>query len=230
MKFDIVHIVMILVTLLISIGLHEYAHALISYKLGDPTPKLQKRLTPNPLRHLDPYGTLMMVVMVISGRGIWRGKPVQINPACYKNPLKGELLVALGGPATNLVLAVLGVFILLLYGRIAGFSQIEVTQNIFSSLNGTGNLVIRFWGLFSMINISLAIFNLLPIPPLDGFTIIKAFWHKAARFILQYKTYVIIWFLVLILGPGRNAFWHFFTIVSSTIFSMVFSFFSFVVY
>ena len=81
--------------------MHEYAHAYVSYRLGDPTPKLQGRLTPNPLKHIDPIGFLMVFLAHFG-----RGKPVQINPLYYKNPRKGELIVSLAGPATNLILAI----------------------------------------------------------------------------------------------------------------------------
>lgn len=87
---DIVHIVLLAVILLVSIGLHEYAHAWVSYRLGDPTPKLQNRLTPNPLHHVDPIGFLLIFLI-----GFGRGKSVQVNPYYYKKPLQGELLVAL---------------------------------------------------------------------------------------------------------------------------------------
>jgi len=86
----IIEIIQLAIILAISIGMHEYAHAYVSYRLGDPTPKLQGRLTPNPLKHLDPIGFFMIFIAHFG-----RGKPVQINPLYYKNPRKGELMVAL---------------------------------------------------------------------------------------------------------------------------------------
>lgn len=93
--------------------MHEYAHAYVSYRLGDPTPKLQGRLTPNPLKHIDPIGFLMVFLAHFG-----RGKPVQINPLYYKNPRKGELIVSLAGPATNLILAIVGIVVMLIYVKI----------------------------------------------------------------------------------------------------------------
>ena len=89
-------------TFLISISLHEYAHARASTQFGDPTPKMQGRLTPNPLVHIDLLGFLMIFLIHFG-----RGRPVIVNPAYYKHPLRDELLVALAGPATNLLLATL---------------------------------------------------------------------------------------------------------------------------
>jgi Zn-dependent protease len=87
---NILYYVYIAIILLISIGLHEYAHAYTSNKLGDPTPKLQGRLTPNPLKHLDPIGFILIFII-----GFGRGKPVQINPNYYKKPLRDELITSL---------------------------------------------------------------------------------------------------------------------------------------
>ncbi|MDR2541643.1 MAG: site-2 protease family protein [Candidatus Peribacteria bacterium] len=90
MESSIIYYIYIAITLLVSIGLHEYAHAYASYKLGDPTPKLQGRLTINPLKHLDPIGTLCLIFFRFG-----RGKPVQINPSYYKHPGRDELITSL---------------------------------------------------------------------------------------------------------------------------------------
>ena len=146
--------------------MHEYAHAYVSYRLGDPTPKLQGRLTPNPIKHIDPIGFLMVFVAHFG-----RGKPVQINPLYYKNPRKGELMVALAGPATNLIMAIVGILVMLIYAKLMGGTP----NDIFLSTN---DLMINFWISFSYLNIALAIFNLIPIAPLDGYRLIKIRWHK----------------------------------------------------
>ena len=97
---DILTIILLAIILVISIGFHEYAHAWVSYILWDPTPKLQWRLTPNPLKHIDPIGFLMIFLILF---GWW--KPVQVNPMYYKNKLRDELLVALAWPFANFLMA-----------------------------------------------------------------------------------------------------------------------------
>ena len=108
----IVYYLSLAIILLIAIWLHEYSHAYVSYKLWDPTPKLQWRLTTNPLKHIDPIGFLMIFL-------IWFGrwKPVQVNPTYYKDPVKWELLVALAWPAMNLVLAIIWIVLMLIVSK-----------------------------------------------------------------------------------------------------------------
>ncbi len=160
----IIDIVILAIILAISIGLHEYAHARASVKLGDPTPKLQGRLTPNPLAHLDPMGFLLIFLI-----HFWRGKPVQINPAYYKNPRLDEFLVAIAWPASNFIMAILGVIFLKIY---AG--------DLITLLGAPSNLFIQFRMQFVFLNIGLALFNLIPIPPLDGRKFVKLFVGNAA--------------------------------------------------
>ena len=124
MSDTIIQYVFLAVILAVSIGLHEYAHAITSYRLGDPTPKLQGRLTPNPLAHLDPLGFLLIFVIHFG-----RGKPVEINPRYYRHPARDELLVALAGPATNIILGVVGILITLLYAKFG--LQLNFATDIF---------------------------------------------------------------------------------------------------
>ena len=120
-----------------------------------------------------------------------RGKPVQINPLYYKQPRKGELMVALAGPATNLVLAILGIFVMLIYVKIAGGTP----NDIFA---GNRDLMVNFWINFSYLNIALAIFNLIPIAPLDGYRLIKIRWHTAAEWMERNARFGIIFVIVLV--------------------------------
>jgi Zn-dependent protease len=137
---------------LIGLTIHELAHAWIALKLGDDTPKLLGRVTLNPLRHIDILG---FVLLVVAGFG-W-GKPVIINRNNLKHPFRDDVLIALSGPASNLLFAVVLVLVLRL---LVAFDAIRS-----SSLFGT---VISTLIVFISINVSLSLFNLLPIPPLDG--------------------------------------------------------------
>ena len=213
---SILDIVTLAIILLIAIWLHEYSHAYVSYKLWDPTPKLQWRLTTNPLKHIDPIWFLMIFLI-----WFWWWKPVQINPYYYKNPVKWEFLVALAWPAMNLVLAIIGIFVMLVSAKLT-WTWLE---NIM-----TGNywFVTSFLMQFSMLNIWLAVFNMLPIPPLDGFRIVKMISLKFANKIEMYGQYITIWFLILLF------FWKPFLIflssISDTVFKLIFTFFSSIFY
>jgi len=218
LNLDIVTVLFLVITLSVSIGIHEYAHALMSYKLGDPTPKLQWRLTPNPIAHIDPIGFLMIFL-------IWfgRGKPVQVNPMYYKKPIEWELMVALAGPASNIIMAAIAIFVILLYGSLMWMRQSVL-------LMWSGDLVLEFRKLFAFINIALAVFNMLPIPPLDGFRLVKMFFPKLADYMQMYGFYIAIFFLILILWPGRWIIGWFIRWVSSFIFSSLFAVLSVIVY
>ena len=213
---NILDIVTLAIILLIAIWLHEFAHAYVSYKLGDPTPKLQWRLTTNPIKHIDPVGFLMIFLV-----WFWWWKPVQINPLYYKNPLKWELLVALAWPVMNVVLAVVWIFIMLASAKITWVWL----DNII-----TWNYWFWIWFLmqFSMLNISLAVFNLLPIPPLDGFSIVKMILPKFTDKIKPYMQYITIGFLILLFF--RKPFVTFLSNTSYTVFRLIFAFFSSIFY
>ncbi|MCK9467159.1 MAG: site-2 protease family protein [Candidatus Absconditabacterales bacterium] len=215
---SIIEIVSLAIILLISIGLHEYAHAYVSYRLGDPTPKLQGRLTSNPLKHMDPIGFFMIFLI-----GFGWGKPVQVNPTYYKDPLKGELMVALAGPATNLILSTIGIILLLIFSKIFSLGINDIFLN-------NANALIMFFVNFSMINILLAVFNLIPLPPLDGFRIVKMISYNFASFVEKYTTYISIMFLILILGPGRSVVGNFLRTVSNSIFQFIFTIFATIFY
>ncbi len=217
-------IIIVLISLIISLSVHEFAHAFVSYKLWDPTPKIQKRLTLNPIHHLDPYWALMILFMVISWWWIWRWKPVQINPSYYKNPLKWELMVALAWPISNFILWIIWIFLLLLIWKIFWYSQIEI-MNWFNLW-----ILFRFFLMFAIVNFNLAIFNLLPIPPLDWFTIIKVLNLDFANNILKYQNYIMIWFLILILYPWTNSVFNFIWTFSAYLFQKIFRFLSFIFY
>lgn len=186
-----IYLIFLALIFVISISLHEYAHAWMSNRLGDPTPRLQGRLTPNPLVHIDPIGFLLIFLI-----GFGWGRAVIVNPAYYKNTLRDELLVALAWPATNLLLVVFASAIMLAYGKIFGAG----------ALLATDNLVIAFWALFAQINVALAVFNLLPIYPLDGYRIVKYLYPRVGYWMEENRQIVTIILLACIALPFTGAF------------------------
>jgi len=140
---NLIYYLFLAIALVIGITIHEYSHALAADRLGDPTPRSLGRLSLNPLRHLDPLGTLMIFIL----RFGW-GKPVPIDTYNLKNPRRDELVIALAGPVSNLILA-----------SILSLTSNFIPQNF---------LILSFFFTLIQINIILALFNLLPIPPLDG--------------------------------------------------------------
>ncbi len=152
-----VGILLSLVALVVAITIHECTHAWVASLLGDPTGRLQGRVSLNPMRHLDPFGSLMMLLTVLTGFGIGWGKPVPVSPRRLRpNPKVGNGLVALSGPLSNLLLGV----ILGLVLRVSGPALPRWLWSLLSAL-ATTNVIIGF-------------FNLVPLPPLDGFSVLLA--------------------------------------------------------
>ncbi len=156
--------------IIIGFSFHEFAHAFASHKLGDPTPGNQGRLTLSPLAHIDIIG---FILILLAGFG-W-AKPVQINPRYYKNPRRDELIVSLAGPAMNLVVAFVFVVIY------------RLTVNFYTSDNVIIYNLLRVIEYITWINIILFFFNLIPLPPLDGFHILRE--------LLPQRQYRLVWFL-----------------------------------
>ena len=136
---------------LFALTFHELAHGYVAWHLGDPTAKNEGRLTLNPLKHLDPLGVIAFIIMKIG----W-AKPVPVNPGYFKDPQKGMLLVALAGPAANIVLAVVSAILVKFLIQLPFIPMFILKPMV-------GMLAASVW-----INIMLAVFNCLPIPPLDG--------------------------------------------------------------
>lgn len=146
---------------LITLTIHEYAHAYAAYKMGDPTAKNLGRLTLNPLKHLDPFGALCMLFFRIG----W-AKPVPINARNFKNPRRGFAISALAGPLVNLLIAFFSAPIFLVLYRLITSGVYGGNFNDFT-FNLTYNTLI-FFDFFYSVNIGIALFNLIPVPPLDG--------------------------------------------------------------
>ncbi len=175
-------IIITLPTILIALTFHEFAHAFVAYKLGDWTGKSEGRLSLNPLVHLDPIGTIALFFFRIG----W-AKPVPISEYNFKNPVVGTMLTAIAGPVSNLILALVG-------------------SGIFFFLNSSNYLVNAFWVYFVFINIALMLFNLLPIPPLDGHKIVRGLLPPNARFYWEqlenYSIFIVIPTLLFLFQTG----------------------------
>lgn len=193
--------------ILFSLSFHEMAHAYASYKLGDPTAKRLGRLTLNPLRHLDPLGTLMLIISMYSGFGFGWAKPVPIDPTYYKNYKRGTILVSLAGPVSNLILAFIFSLPMAVIARDNGISTGDIYNSIYG-IYGRGFsvevIIFNLSRLFYMINIGLAVFNLIPVPPLDGSKILTAVLPTRMYFnLMRYENYIgMIFLAIMVLKPG----------------------------
>ncbi|HBM3471037.1 TPA: site-2 protease family protein [Listeria innocua] len=176
----------VVVTLLIAFTIHEWAHALVALAFGDDTAKNQGRLSLNPLVHIDLFGLLMIL---IAGFG-W-AKPTPVNRFKLKKRRLGSILVTLAGPVSNLLLAMIGVGLYALFLNYAFFTYGSVTET--------------FLMIFVQLNLVLFVFNLIPIPPLDGYQILVEFLPMSARAKLEpVERYGMLIFLVIALTPFSN--------------------------
>lgn len=185
--------------IIVGLSFHEFAHGFVSYKLGDPTPKIQGRVTINPMAHIEPVG---FIALLLCGFG-W-GIPVSIDPTYYKHKRRDELLVSLAGVVMNLIIAVVFTFFI----RLLFAAGIEGSD--------LGDILIRIFVQVAIINLVLMIFNLIPVPPLDGFGIITQIFDLR-KYDWYYKVYnngfYILLVLILfgitdrILSPAVSAMW-----------------------
>lgn len=165
---------------LLALSIHEYAHAYAAYKCGDPTARNLGRMTLDPVKHLDPIGTICLLLF----RFGW-AKPVPVNSRNFKHPKKDNVLVSLSGIIANFIMSFIAFAIFFLVYYKLGFSN-EIFANIMMPI--------------VILNITLGIFNLLPIPPLDGFQVLNSFLpHKASGVINVLYRYGFIILLILIL-------------------------------
>ena len=181
------------VAALIALTVHEYCHGYAAYKLGDDTAKNFGRLTLNPIKHIDPYGAICMVLFHVG----W-AKPVPVNARNFKDPKKGFAITAAAGPASNLIL---GFFSALIYLVVfALVRDLTFTSKTFGYLLISNTL--SFLYIFHSINIGLGLFNLLPIPPFDGSRLLNVFLPPKTYFtIMKYEKQIYIGVLVwLLLG------------------------------
>jgi len=177
--FDLSFFVLTLPILLIVITVHEFSHALVADRLGDPTPRLAGRLTLNPVAHIDPIGFVMLLIV----RFGW-AKPVPINPYNFRNPRSGALLVSLAGPISNFLFAWIVAIIL---------RTVPLGSDLLSE--------IMSYTIF--INLALGVFNLIPIPPLDGSHVLEFFLPPHRYEIMQQLEQYGFIILILIIFAGQ---------------------------
>ena len=168
--------------IIIAMVIHEWAHARVAYALGDYTPKLDGRLTLNPAAHIDIIGMLMLFVVHFG----W-AKPVRINPNNFRNPRRDDILVSLAGPFSNLVMAFVTLIVLLLLVKIG----VPLSDGAYSVLQ-----------LIMIININFAIFNMLPIPPLDGSQVLRNLLpYKMAYYFSYIERYSFLILIIFLMTP-----------------------------
>lgn len=179
--------ILIAIFLLVGFPVHEFSHAFVAYRLGDATAKMFGRLTLNPVVHFDPIGGLFLIVSVLAGTGFVFGwaKPTPVNPGNLRDRRNGEVLVSLAGPASNLIMA--SIAALVFRGLLA--AGVDVPTIVWEVLY-----------YFVVYNVMLAVFNFLPIPPLDGASLLFRFlplryaW-QIRPFLTQYGLFILLFFI-----------------------------------
>lgn len=196
MDFSLENILMMTPILFIALPVHELAHGWVAYKLGDPTAKLSGRLTLNPFKHLDLIGVLMMYAV-----GFGWAKPVPVNFNNLKNRRSGTILIALAGPMSNILLGFISIFI---GGIVAKFIEVGIisitTEKMFRIFIYVG----LFFFILVSVNINLAIFNMIPVPPFDGSRLISGFIpEETFNSFARYEPFIgLAFFALVVLVPN----------------------------
>jgi Zn-dependent protease len=188
LRYPLDYLPFVLLALIVAFTFHEFAHAYSASKFGDPTAQKLGRVTLNPIAHLDVFGTLLLL---IAGFG-W-AKPVPVNRGNFKHPRLMGIIVSIAGPLSNLILAFIGVLVYYIFNHFGWLDQMSL---------GSARAVALYLNLHITINLTLFIFNLIPIPPLDGYRIIQDVLPPRASFKLEkYEQYAALLFLLLVFIP-----------------------------
>jgi Zn-dependent protease len=206
MNFHLGDVVFQLLTFLMAIAVHESAHALIAYRCGDPTAKMLGRITLNPLKHIDPIGTVLLpVIGLVTGAGIFGwAKPCPVTPGNFRRPVRDDILTTIAGPLSNLILVAVATFLLAVICMVTGDGRDIVHSLAYGDYIETDSIVLPLvWFFYTMVsmNMLLCIFNLLPIPPLDGSHVLRHALPESLRGI--YDNVGMIGFILLFTVGGR---------------------------
>lgn len=205
--------ILIIPAILIGLTFHEFAHAFVADKLGDKTPKFQGRLTLNPFAHVDIIGFIMILLV-----GFGWAKPVEINPAAFKNRNRDDLKVSIAGPLANLIIAFLVAVLTVIIYRF-GLLSMESTS--------ISNIIIKISLYIVNINCMLAVFNLIPLPGLDGFHILRdlfpSTFYKISGTVYRYQLIILVLFVVTplaryIVGVPSYMLYNMFISIANSIF------------
>jgi Zn-dependent protease len=191
MTLDYVNIFFQVIVFLFAISVHESAHAWMAWRLGDPTARMLGRVSLNPLRHIDPIGTVLLPALALFYHFPMIGwaKPTPVDPRNFKNEMRDDILTSVAGPVSNFLIAILSILILrgvLTFGGMASFSESPITQLLILSIE---------------INVLLGVFNLIPIPPLDGSHVLRHMLPDRIRQV--YDRVGMFGLLLLFLVGGR---------------------------
>ncbi|MCY9695152.1 site-2 protease family protein [Paenibacillus alginolyticus] len=182
----------VILVLVLSFTIHEFAHAYSAYKLGDSTAYQFGRVSLNPMVHLDLFGTIMLLIA-----GIGWAKPVPVNRGNFKRPRLMGIIVTAAGPLSNLILAFISIFVFVLFQKYGWLKGMSV---------GSSDAIVLFLQLMITINLRLFLFNLIPIPPLDGYRIIQDVVNlKYSESLIKFEQWAsVIFLLVVFIGPLRR--------------------------
>lgn len=193
----IISLLLMIPVILISLSTHEAAHGYIAYKMGDPTAYNLGRVTLNPLKHIDPMGSLCMLVF-----GYGWAKPVPINARYFRKPKYGMAFTAIAGPISNILIGIIGAFLYSVTLFLFSFFAADILTN--EMLTNVLTVLLNFFYYLGFMNFVLAVFNLIPIPPFDGSRFFSLFLPEKTYFsMMKYERYIMIGILVLMIACSR---------------------------
>ena len=200
-----VEIVFQVVAFLFAISVHESAHAYVAWRCGDPTARMLGRVTLNPIKHIDPWGTVIIpAICIATGFPVigW-AKPTPVNSRNFKNVVRSDILTSMAGPASNLLVATIATGILMVISLTSADGKLLVHGIAQGMVFGSSPLVpvclLLYWGM--LINVLLAVFNVIPVPPLDGSHVLRHFIPE--NMVRAYEIAGTVGFLLLFLVGGR---------------------------
>ncbi len=200
-NLDLPYIICCVLAFVPAIVLHEVGHGFAAYKLGDPTAKAAGRLSLNPIRHIDPFGTIIMpaLLMLMNWPVFGYAKPVPYNPMYFKNKKVGDFIVGMAGPLMNLAQALIGALVAWIF--YFAIFQTNASAHHLASNNFLQYFYYYFLFLFVMYNLFLMVFNLIPVPPLDGSSILALFIpNKHMSTYYKVQQYALPIFFIVVIG------------------------------